>query len=432
MSFPRSTRKQTVSSPNDIKDINKYKNYFYELEILLVIGNQPEPIDLVQYCSRVQIESQFDDAQFPVVEIDLNTPRDILNKLQQHYNNSLINIKIFKKESVDYNKYNNKRMCMRATQFQILGLDDHHPVPEELKYSDDLSESSTSNARLYPITLHLLDKEHLLMHRTNINNVFNDISVYDLYRSLFQIYSKKQLIIKRPDISQTYENILIPPMNVSKVVYYIQKMFGAYSNGIRYFQDFQFTWLMGRDQTIQRPGNHFEKLFVECIDITQNDGDTPTQTWNDGDTRTHFVRTAINPIIQYNDTTNRDLGDNISFDGTQQSNDSSPSSGTATANLPNNLQKTKDTHQWNSLQHSNNVKEHLRQKNESLVDINVTLPDSDIENYTLDKQVTVQAMGANNKRYKHSCRIKTAIIQFAKTDGETTWKSISNLHLIPK
>ena len=189
---------------------------------------------------------------------------------------------------------------------------------------------------------------------------------------------------------------------------------------------------MGRDQTIQRPGNHFEKLFVECIDITQNDGDTPTQTWNDGDTRTHFVRTAINPIIQYNDTTNRDLGDNISFDGTQQSNDSSPSSGTATANLPNNLQKTKDTHQWNSLQHSNNVKEHLRQKNESLVDINVTLPDSDIENYTIDKQVTVQAMGANNKRYKHSCRIKTAIIQFAKTDGETTWKSISNLHLIPK
>jgi hypothetical protein len=117
----------------------------------------------------------------------------------------------------------------------ILGLDNHQPSPEELTYNESDDDNFTSPGRTYEVTVHLIDKDHVAMHRGIINNVFNDITMLDLFKHIVSKYSKKKLLIKTPDHNEEYENILIPPMNVSKAIYYIQRIYGCYNAGVRYF-----------------------------------------------------------------------------------------------------------------------------------------------------------------------------------------------------
>ena len=424
---------KTLSSEKDTAS-NKYKfkDFFYEFDILLVLEGSNQPENLFPYCTKIKIESQYEDLQFPIVEMDLKLPKNLYHSIQKNYNKAFINFKAYKKQQISKGKYINRQVLIEPIQFMILGLDNHQPSREEVLYSDSAREADSHPGRLYETTIHLLDKDHIQMHRNVVNGVYPNITPAKLFETLFQIHSKKTQIIKTPDNNAQYENIIIPPMNVSKVVYYIQRAYGTYNGGLRYFQDFKYTWLLGKDKSIQPPGNNYEKVFIECVDPVQDGYMMTRSTFNDAETKTHYMRTMDQPIVKYADTSERDLnGDTVVADSTQSQHDSSQFNGTATGNLNNNIGVSKQVNIWNNYSHQNNVQEYLREQNEKLFEIQVTLPNQDYNNFQIDKKVQITSTAKNYKQFNHTCRISEHHSIFTRTDGETTWICTNYVKLKP-
>lgn len=83
--------------------------------------------------------------------------------------------------------------------------------------------------------------------KTNVNKLFTKINVTDAVCWLLTQAGIKNVIMQQPDNVTKYEEFLIPPMSISKALYFIDTYYGLYKLGTLFYSDLDYFYIIPFD-----------------------------------------------------------------------------------------------------------------------------------------------------------------------------------------
>ena len=132
----------------------------------------------------------------------------------------------------------------------------------------DLTDTPGKNEFTSDFTFHLIDKASYALRHTQVNSILTGVTIEQVLHWVAQQMSIETIKIVPPDNTQTYDNFVIPVMDISTVFNFIQKRYGIYSKGMSYY--FTNNTLYIYPQFDTDSNNSTESGILRLISVPEN------------------------------------------------------------------------------------------------------------------------------------------------------------------
>lgn len=145
--------------------------------------------------------------------------------------------------------------------------------------------------------------------KTNVNKIFTGVNVTDVIAWLLTQAKIKNVIMQQPDNTKRYDTFVVPPLSISKALYWIDTYYGIYKLGTIFFVDFDYFYIIPFDGSNR-------KAFI------RNDTTTTNFVFPSSESKSHSNEPGVLKKVN-KDTSNYivGIGDTLNISNSSISND---------------------------------------------------------------------------------------------------------------
>lgn len=263
----------------------------------------------------INIEADFDNDNFPVFSVSMQINDDIYNKMVKEKTNAKIRLKLSKHtideteddvigiEQIVFNKLFTYVMDNDTPDLDASNKDIINNETE-----DDTSIMSEFNEH----TFFLYSYDDLKKSARAVNDIITRGSVNTAVAYILSIADYDKLLLEKSSNTNTYSEILIPPLTVQGALLYLQEYYGIYKTGITYFHGLDRTYVISRSEKCNVFAKNEYKKTVINVQKSSNSSSLETGTYSDAKKKTYFVNALPDAI----DITNLSLVSNLTTGNT--------------------------------------------------------------------------------------------------------------------
>lgn len=235
------------------------ESYRYKVSLYYLDGDTEIEID-PQQIQYVGIDRSFDENNMPVIAINCNIERDILDHMIQNTDNNIVELGIYRYDASNQNdgitkKYFNDRFI--------------YIIPDDISQTSqiDYGDNGVNERELYKeVTMWLLQQDAVNNNRNVINGIFKNATTNSLILQITNYVGKT--LLEPIDYDNTYEQIIIPPTNsISQYIEFLNNHLSVfYDTQYRFFMDFDMTYIVSSKGRPIKSKN--QNIFTVEINIT--------------------------------------------------------------------------------------------------------------------------------------------------------------------
>ena len=114
------------------------------------------------------------------------------------------------------------------------------------KYTDVTTDNSDELHKIdNNVTFYLY--KTIAAFKTNVNKVFTNVNITDAIVYLMSQAKLNNVIMQQPENSKKYKELVIPPLSISKALYFLDTYYGIYKMGTLFYSDFNYTYIIPFD-----------------------------------------------------------------------------------------------------------------------------------------------------------------------------------------
>jgi hypothetical protein len=285
-------------------DIFKYK---FEVSLTAIFEKEDKPTKLDEYINEITVYNNYEQHVFPVLQVDMLLDADYYRKIQKNADTVkfMISIKRFKfSGSADEV---GSFFDTIVNNVLLKGYDiDRKPL-----YRD----KNEDNQKKFPMQVVAFVSKHVNLNKELINKI---ILNQDMKNTLLNLLNtagvSSNVLFSPPDNTVKYEQIIIPPLNLTNTIEYLQTVYGIYNEGLDLFFDFKTYYILtkNKEKAISKK-REWKNVYIELIDPTDLGMDL-VGCFNDKKNERYLIKTLNNVNFLVSDTSLRELsGENIKF-----------------------------------------------------------------------------------------------------------------------
>jgi len=228
------------SNDNTINfDLNQYK---YEISFGCIFNSDNSYLELKDAIVRLTIHSLYEEYVYPVIQAELIMNRPDMLNIQRNFEEIKFKINIKRCKATEEDKPS-VSMSERFVNNKIL-----LPIDMDMNVVDQVRNKETAVDNDYKITLDMMPQELLEVNKSLIGAILNNVTMEDvIYYCYGRVASSKKLLFNKPDNVKVYKQVILPSLNLTNTIEYLQKVYGIYSSGIRIYFDFNKYYLLSKD-----------------------------------------------------------------------------------------------------------------------------------------------------------------------------------------
>lgn len=437
-------------------DFNKLNLVKYSVETTFIIKDEIITI-LPNNITNIYIEKDYNDSIHPLLSIEISMKEGLYQKIIQNKNDFLVRFKVtryYPKNDSDYkmNVTLNKDYKLNRVLVDSIFLPIINDITPNFKLDTfkkdidgrdkNLEETSNeSKTMLIP----LFNIKNINSAHTIINEIHKDVSLTESIIRILNLSKVNRMLIDTFDNSDIYDQILIPPFRLYDSISYLQKSYGIYTSGYRFFMDFDRSYLIKKDITKSNAVQDNE-YRITYINIEQQGSKTADikGCYNDDTLLQNFINVSTETVtIDDNGSFIKELDgsiDNItSLSQILQGLDYSESSLKFTKNEINttyntvlSAHKTKDRAEflYNNQENSYIESERNFDKNTNQLRLSIYMEEVDLNMLSINKEIRLNFSNYDYKKYFGSYRIETLSCQLVKKEALDSFTSLIKIDLI--
>jgi len=258
-----------ISNDNPINlSLDLYK---YLIDFGCIYNSTNEYVELRDSVTRITMHSEYEDYVYPVLQVELVMSRSTLLDLQQNLQNIKFKVNIQRSKTTQTDKPSIS-LSERFVDNVIL-----LPIDFDMNVIDQVRNTENSEDNDYQIIIDLIPQEQLDINKNTINGILKNVNMKDV--ALYCIgksVSSKKLLFNEPDNMKTYEQVILPGLNLSSTLQYLQNVYGIYDAGLKLFFDFNNYYCISKDITNKKiitKSGEYENVFIYLNDIRDNSND---------------------------------------------------------------------------------------------------------------------------------------------------------------
>ena len=402
----------------------KYANYVYKITLNMIVPEYDKPLDITQFCTNVVIPMNFDKHQFPFFVVNLAPDRLPYTIIQQSYDEIRFKIDIEYCKVKAKGKYDSAKVYKKGIICRSLDIDNSSPINEET-----LGKGHPSAQ--YPMTLILFDEKHLAINKSIINKVYHNITLDQIVANLLASYTDLTPIVSKSERStEKFKNVIIPPMNLTKTLHYLQDYFGLYKTGIKTYADFSHFYLMANNKFMNK-GDEYSTVFIETFDDYQNSPYYTESVFVDTINKLYRVRIPTNAVTVMNDFVyDREVrGGLVQSNTTSHKNKESATSGKGGGGLKSPL-GDKNRVVNNSSSNHLAASDYMRKINETKETLEIIIPNALLNIFSPEKKFHVKYVSKNNRNFEADYRASYVSHNLMKTPADEYFTLYTRVTLV--
>jgi len=222
-------------TPEELSNCIEY-DYAFKVEFKSLEDSEKEIQDISEGFTGLRIQSRFDVAKFPEVIMECLVSDMDLKYLQDNYRKTILYITVLRyhREKVK-NEIEGKEEIWNRKEFRIVEVSNGN-LPNDFNNTDPEVENKITN--MVNVRLSLIEKDTLEVMQKIGSYTFNKCTLADVMAFLAGRIGKEKLIsIQKPDNTDEYEQIYIPPVDTFTAFNYLDIAYGIYTHGCTTFCD---------------------------------------------------------------------------------------------------------------------------------------------------------------------------------------------------
>ena len=295
----------------------------YKYDLTLILNANSSPIHLEDSVRDITIYNLYEENVFPIIQINLVLNRENFRILQDFAESAKLflsmnryalegtsegtTIKYSKDEAAPESYLKNEVLIPFDINRTALPLSDGDP------------EGNTDKTANLMLTINTFLEKHLNLNRTPICNVIIGHPIKDVILYTLNQGGASNVLMNEPQNTKVYEQFLLPGLNMTNTLEYLQEVYGIYENGMDLFFDIKYSYILRKDGnwlTIVPKGgkpNNYKRVYIEINDQKMINPDMEGSFDDEINSRFHItVRDETEFIVM--DSSIREInGENIKF-----------------------------------------------------------------------------------------------------------------------
>jgi len=294
-------------------------------------------------------------------------------------------------------------------------------------------ENPQSNIPKFKITLYTFVYKHLEINKLPLALTLNNSTILDAIMALCTKHGVDSLLISPPENTKSYSQILIPPLNFTNSMYYLQEVYGIYKHGLNLFFDFNYSYILRKDFLDKLPQIDLEPYDYEKVifDIYPYNMETRfvnnNSTYIDNDNKSISILCKNNFSFNNSEITMKEAGEvfKLVSNGPQDEsyNHHEILDNFESLSNPGNIVKTNETPKeiikWKKYNNDFTITELQFKLKELMFNVSSILVDQDVEVYVPNKRFElIFKDDPNIKKYNGTYRLNNFIYKFKGTSKD--------------
>jgi hypothetical protein len=245
-------------------------NYSYIIESRVLIDGDEEPVLLDGMIRSIEISKDYDRNVFPLLRLSLLLDFETYYRLQTEESVRFsVTIKKYLREDIETRNLSKFTYYMKDKVFVPIDRD-KTPIskPDSLTDQSDGLPSLTASFML-------MAKEDLDNNKRMVNGVLRDTDIEGAILYLASGFSRKPVLLERPNNQKIYDQIIFPPNNVIRSLKYLDTVYGIYNGGLRVFFDFDAYHIINKYDNANLPAleGRKKRMHIKIVDSSSVSAD---------------------------------------------------------------------------------------------------------------------------------------------------------------
>ena len=223
----------------------RHAKHQFLINSYLKINDTGEQYDLSNSIMQVAVKKDYSVNIFPYYVVKLQVLKEIRDIIK---NNKITLYLTINQYSINEEDPDATEPVVESTVVSTpLRIFDHNLTElDEKPLSDDADEDPVGNQQ-FALTLQCIPDDLMILNDEVINDVFVNATIDD---ALVEILGDcNNVYIDVPDNKERYETLLIPPLNRSRAIKWLDKYYGIYKSKTNLFFDTDGTYLTNQSNT---------------------------------------------------------------------------------------------------------------------------------------------------------------------------------------
>lgn len=220
------------------------------------------------------IEKDFDGDIFPIFKLTLALMPDEIYTILDNKDTVKFTMRLDKYAYHDDNEAYTSKSIVFDDIFGIY-IDDNSAQLDKELYDETrrITKTETSiNDMSTPYDFYLFKDSDLNASKTIVNTVIKKCDMTDAITYLLFKSGSKNVLMSKPDNSNTYNDVLLYPMTTLKNIEKINKRYGVYRQGMLFFYDLSRTYVINkRGKSTVHAVNEYTDVFIYCYSATNSE-----------------------------------------------------------------------------------------------------------------------------------------------------------------
>ena len=235
------------------------ESYRYKVTLSYIHFGYEIAID-PQQIQYVGIDRTFDSNNMPVIAVNCNIERDILDMMIQNTNENIVELGVFRYDASNQNDNITKKYF--HDRF-IYFLGDDISQTAEIDYGNGQEHT---REKYKEVTMWLIQQDAVNNNRKVINGIFKNATTNSLILQITDYVGNT--VLEPVDYDNKYDQIIIPPTNsIAQYIAFLNNNLSVfYDTGYRFFIDFDMTYIVSsKGKPIQTKN---QNIFTVEINVT--------------------------------------------------------------------------------------------------------------------------------------------------------------------
>jgi hypothetical protein len=158
----------------------------------------------------------------------------------------------------------------------------------KINFTDnDLNDSNPT----VTLELNMFSRRHLNLNKIVVNNNFIDCRLVDVISSVFR-GTNFPMVIERPDNTEKFSQIIIPPLNLPRFILYLQDFYVPYNDTALLFFNYNDGMLINTSITNKTPviDGDYNKIFLDIVSDNEDNAAFPYDCAYKNDENHYYIK----------------------------------------------------------------------------------------------------------------------------------------------
>jgi hypothetical protein len=407
-------------SGNYVNDLAKHR---FDIGLYAIFKGEKQPIAIHDSINDMTVYNFYEENVFPVVQLELLLDWDMYTRIQMNADTVKLKLELKKTQMIDGNIEDENFYDSYVPNAILKPFDISRSPVDKPVTSEDAPEASNN----FYLKLDCFLEEHLNINKNLTSTVLKGTSIKNaILFFLNQGKVTKPVLMDDPENTQIYEQLLIPPLNVTNGLKYLNEVYGVYGSGMRVFFDMTTYYILSRDfknHKAKTSVGEWGTVLIELVDSSDMSVDG-SGILRDTKNKTYYMKLANSSQYIVADTSLREIsGESVKFLSWTTSNinvsrlQNTSIGSTAQKEIGVlNATKPKQRIMWNKYSNPLAESEYKANMSRTMSRLRIPFSEIDLSVFTMNKRYEINF---TNMQYKHlagTYQMSSLIYKFSKGD----------------